>query len=305
MRYSHSYSHIRAFHHVAIHGGFNAAARALNVGQPTVSSQVKGMERAAGVLLFERGPRSTTLTREGERLFEITSRLFGVQDEVESLLRILKDEASSHLRLGSDAPYSVGRVAAAYGHEKPEMQVLLTMGRAEDIEQQLRDETLDLAILVRNASSRDLHRVAYTTHEIVLLVGASHAWAGRRSVMLEELQGQAMALRDATYSLTSTTFEQALERAGIEPIIAMSINNRENLREAVAAGAGIGVGIASDAESDFRLRPIAISNTRLTITDYLVCKRARSGERAIREFFALAMQGARTDRREEQLHDAR
>ena len=35
------YSQLRAFHHVALHGGFSRAARALNISQPSVSDQVR------------------------------------------------------------------------------------------------------------------------------------------------------------------------------------------------------------------------------------------------------------------------
>ncbi|MDG1787115.1 MAG: LysR family transcriptional regulator, partial [Paracoccaceae bacterium] len=38
------YTALRSFHAVASHGGFSSAARALNISQPTLSSQVKSLE---------------------------------------------------------------------------------------------------------------------------------------------------------------------------------------------------------------------------------------------------------------------
>ena len=36
---------LRPFHAVALHSGFSAAARAMNISQPTLSTQVKGVKR--------------------------------------------------------------------------------------------------------------------------------------------------------------------------------------------------------------------------------------------------------------------
>ncbi|MGE0206093.1 MAG: LysR family transcriptional regulator, partial [Hyphomicrobiaceae bacterium] len=39
------FSQLRSFHAVAEHGGFTAAAKALGIGQPTVTTQVKELEQ--------------------------------------------------------------------------------------------------------------------------------------------------------------------------------------------------------------------------------------------------------------------
>ncbi|MFQ5467392.1 MAG: LysR family transcriptional regulator [Kiloniellaceae bacterium] len=53
-------THLRAFHAVAAEGGFNRAAAALNVSQPTLSTQVGALEERYGVKLFERAWNAPT-----------------------------------------------------------------------------------------------------------------------------------------------------------------------------------------------------------------------------------------------------
>ena len=48
------YTDFRSFHAVASHGGFSSAARALNISQPTLSTQVKELESRYEVDLFSR-----------------------------------------------------------------------------------------------------------------------------------------------------------------------------------------------------------------------------------------------------------
>ena len=52
---------------VADHGGFTRAARRLNRTQSAVSMQIRRLEDAAGVALFERGGAEVRLTRAGKR----------------------------------------------------------------------------------------------------------------------------------------------------------------------------------------------------------------------------------------------
>ena len=64
------YTALRSFHAVASHSGFSSAARALNISQPTLSSQVKGLEIRYDVELFSRIGREVRLTPAGQNLYQ-------------------------------------------------------------------------------------------------------------------------------------------------------------------------------------------------------------------------------------------
>ena len=86
---------LRAFHSVAAQGSFTAAARALNVTQPTLSSQVKALEESYGIRLFHRVGRGVTLTELGNRLFEVTQRLYNLEEEAEEILSAACDHRAA------------------------------------------------------------------------------------------------------------------------------------------------------------------------------------------------------------------
>ena len=71
-----NYAELRAFHAVASAGGFSRAAAALHVTQPTLSGQVKSLEAAYGVRLFDRRGRRSEPTELGRELLAITRRFF-------------------------------------------------------------------------------------------------------------------------------------------------------------------------------------------------------------------------------------
>ncbi len=58
--------HIRYLLAVADHGNFTRAAQSLHISQPTLSQQIKQLERALGVVLLDRSGRTVRLTDVGE-----------------------------------------------------------------------------------------------------------------------------------------------------------------------------------------------------------------------------------------------
>lgn len=64
------------FEATARHSSFRAAALELNVTQPSVSYQIKNLEKHIGARLFERRGRTVYLTDDGERLYRSVKRGF-------------------------------------------------------------------------------------------------------------------------------------------------------------------------------------------------------------------------------------
>ena len=81
-----SYSQLRAFHAVAVHGGFSKAAAKLNLTQPAISDQVRKLEERFDVVLFDRRKRTVRVTDLGRRLLEVTRRMFEMESEALELL---------------------------------------------------------------------------------------------------------------------------------------------------------------------------------------------------------------------------
>jgi DNA-binding transcriptional LysR family regulator len=69
-RKSFDWNHIRSFLVAHEEGSLSAAARSLGLTQPTLSRQITSLEEDLGIIVFERGHRSLTLTQSGLELLE-------------------------------------------------------------------------------------------------------------------------------------------------------------------------------------------------------------------------------------------
>src|SRR3546814_10259976 len=81
------HTQLRSFHAVASEGGFTAASRKLNIGQPTITSQVRDLENYFKVELFVRRGRRVELTDAGRQLHTLTQRLMTLEQDASDLLR--------------------------------------------------------------------------------------------------------------------------------------------------------------------------------------------------------------------------
>ena len=72
---------------VADHRHFGRAAEACFVSQPTLSTQIKKLEKELGVELFERNPRQVLLTAAGARVVEHARQALNQADAIRDVAR--------------------------------------------------------------------------------------------------------------------------------------------------------------------------------------------------------------------------
>jgi aminoethylphosphonate catabolism LysR family transcriptional regulator len=280
-------SQLRAFHAVASHGGFTAAAQALGVGQPTLSTQVGALERYFDVELLHRRGRSVVLSELGAALFKITQRLFGAEDEAVELLGAVRDFAAGHLRVGAVGPYHVTEMLAVFTERFPQIRVTVSIGNSQEMLERLLDFRADVAVLAQMEEDPRFHSLAYSRHPVVVMVHRDHPWAERQDIRLAEFAGQRMVLRE-TGSTTRRAFERGLAQIGIAPDIAMEIGSREAVWHAVARNIGIGIVSEREVIPHDSIRILPIGDADIHTDEHIVCLAERRDSRLVAAFLAIA-----------------
>lgn len=77
-----NYHHLLYFWTVAKEGGITAAAEALHLSQPTLSTQIAKLEKSMGVKLFDRRGRGLVLTDTGQLVYRYADEIFGLGREL-------------------------------------------------------------------------------------------------------------------------------------------------------------------------------------------------------------------------------
>jgi LysR family transcriptional activator of nhaA len=95
-----NYSHLLYFWAVARDGSIASACQRLHLRQPTISMQIRKLERALGHRLFERSGRNLVLTDVGRTVFDYADEMFSLGRELLGTLRGLPGKRSGRLHVG-------------------------------------------------------------------------------------------------------------------------------------------------------------------------------------------------------------
>ena len=92
---------LRCFVTVAREGTVSRAASLLNLTQPAVSLQLKGLEESTGLQLFNRTPGGFTLTEAGAALLPLAHKAISATADFRTMADSLKQSQRLTLRVGT------------------------------------------------------------------------------------------------------------------------------------------------------------------------------------------------------------
>lgn len=144
---------LRCFVAVVDCGGFTAAATVLSRTQAAVSQQIKRLEEAVQVALFQHPRREVRLTEQGSILLTYARRMIALNDEALGALR--SDDVIGKVRIGANNYYAttiLPPLLARFCKSHPEVQIEMHTGVAADMAQRL-GHAFDLVINVHRAGS--------------------------------------------------------------------------------------------------------------------------------------------------------
>lgn len=277
---------LRSFHAVARAGGFTGGAKLLHISQPTVTTQVRFLEQTYGIELFYRRGHKVTLTPLGEQLYAMTQKIFALESETVHMLKDSGQLKSGHLRVGAVGPFHVTEMLAEFNQRYPGMQVSVRVGNSEAVLETLVSYQTDVAVLAHFTDDPRFHFVPYRRHPVMIFVHRSHRFAGRKSIRIQDLDGEGLILREVG-STTRKALEEALERAGVAPRVLMEIGSREAIREAVIKGVGIGAVSEIEYIPDPALCMLRVRDADMYTHAHVVCLEERCGARLVKAFLGI------------------
>ncbi|MBS7538144.1 LysR family transcriptional regulator [Ancylobacter lacus] len=229
------------FRAVAEQGGIAAAARALNISQPSVAQALEKLEAVTGLTLFERHhARGLTLTLEGRAFLGHAGALLDGAAQVEREARALAAEAAGEIRLGvfrTLAPFYAADIIRGFAGAAPGVIVRPEEMALTELAEAVRAGTIDAALTYdRGADLSGLARVELAALKPMVVLAEDHRLAGRAALAMEELAQEPYVMLDGPGS--RAYFEELLAEGGISPPIAYVSTSIEGVRCAVAAGFG-------------------------------------------------------------------
>jgi LysR family transcriptional regulator, transcription activator of glutamate synthase operon len=233
--------HLRAFVTVAEHGSFTRAAELLHVAQPSLSQQIRALERELGVPLFERTSRTVRLTAAGAILLPHARRALAAVDDARHDLAEQTTTPSGPVRLGTTPTVAIHLLPSwltGFLRRYPAIEVRLLESGALALEGDLVNGAIDLAVITLPAHHASLQVEPILDEDLLLGVARGHPFARRDAVALEEAAGEPFVLYREGYGLRESVLS-ACHQAGFRPRVVLDGGETETVLRLCAAGLGV------------------------------------------------------------------
>lgn len=234
---------LRGFYEVAREGSFTRAARNLFLTQPAVSLQVKSLEEELGQRLVERAGRSLRLTTAGEILLGRARTVFGelaaAQEEIEALRQVIRGRVVIGTS-DTNCTYVLPGVLAEFRTACPEVAVEVRNKMSSEVGQLVLEDRVDFGLATLPLTHRRLRTEALFRRDEALICGAEHRLARRRSVRLETVAAEPLLLLEQG-SRSRAALDEAFQRAGLNPEVAMNLGSIEVIKRFVEEDFGVSV----------------------------------------------------------------
>jgi len=247
---------LRALAAIVKAGSLTAAAGALHVTTPAVSTQLRALEANFGVKMLHRGPDGkTVLTESGAAVLASVRQIENSLTACYNNINALKTGKVGHLTLGvvSTAKYFAPRIVVAAQKGLPDVEISLFIGNRAEIIAALASKKFDLAIMGRppRAPAVDASFLGDNPH--ILVAAAGHKLAGKRDIMPDELLNETFLSREQG-SGTRILMQRFLDRVGEgREYKTMVIDSNETIKQSAIVGLGValisGQAVSAELES--------------------------------------------------------
>ena len=259
---------LRALHYfvvVAEELNITRAAERLNMSQPPLSSQIKGLEDELGVQLFIRGKRHLTITDAGTHLYRRARQILELSEQTQEELRSM-DGLSGNINISlveGRAPYLLARWMAGFRQEYPHVAIHLWNGSGDEVLERLNRGLADLALVATPYNAELLDGISVGREPWVAMISRDHPLAKEEGMFLplQKLVGQPLYIpsRRARFESIRTWFGEL----GEEPNIAGDLSSYIDAVALSEQNAGICIyPMTTYNESDLIVKKIITESAR-------------------------------------------
>lgn len=233
---------------------YSRAADELLLSQPSVSMQVRQLERVMGGMpLLERAGRRLLLTDAGEELQVYARDALARIDDAMLVMHELQGMKRGRLRIAADTTagvYVVPPLLGAFRALYPRIGISMSVVNRTTVQEKLMAHDVDVAVMGHTVPGEDLVVTPLRINRLVVIAPPCHRLVGARAIPLDDLQDEAFVVREQG-SGTRASMQRIFGASGLVPTIVMELSDNGAIKQAVAAG--IGLAVLSEAALELEL----------------------------------------------------
>ena len=257
---------LRILRAVATEKNFTKAAAVLYLSQPSLSKQIKTLEKNLDILLINRERNNISLTESGKVLLQYSERILALCEESCRALIDLKNGDRGNLTVGASqtiGTYLMPRILALFAQNYPQINLKVQVNSTRIIAKKIINREIDIAVVggeISDDLKKNLTIKPFVSDELSLIISKSHPFAKKNQINKEDLY----CLDFITLNPNSTIknfidnilIQNKIETKQLKTIL--QLNSIEGIKTAVSLGLGAAFVSSSAIEKEIKLKTIGI-----------------------------------------------
>ena len=284
---------LRILKAIATEKNFTKAAAVLYLSQPSLSKQIRTLEKNLDTLLINRERNKVSLTESGKVLLQYSNRILALCEESCRAVIDLKNGDRGNLTVGASqtiGTYLMPRILALFAQNYPQIDLRVQVNSTRIIAKKIINREMDIAVVggeISDDLKKNLTIQSFVYDELSLIISKSHPFAKKKQINKEDLY----CLDFITLNSNSTIkkfidnilSQNQIETKQLKTIL--QLNSIEGIKTAVSLGLGAAFVSSSAIEKETKLKTIAIIkieniqiNRKLSIISNPECYKSKAFE---------------------------
>ena len=277
---------LRYFLCVAEKQNFTRAAEEMAISQPALSRSIQKLEEELGQPVFERKPRSVSLTDAGILLQGRAQQVLSILEDTKA--EITDDGQSGRIRVGAIptiAPYFLPEVLGQFSREFPQATLIVQENTTDNLLKSCTQGEIDLAILALPVPAKYLEVEELFEEELLLVLPPDHALVKKEKIRLTDVEPYPFVLLDEAHCLSGNIVSFCRQRS-FQPVAVERTSQLAMVQELVSLSHGVSMIPAMARELDQSNRRVyrSFSGRKPTRTIAAVWNPYRFQSRLLKEF---------------------
>ena len=274
---------LRILKAIATEKNFTKAAELLHLSQPSLSKQIKTLEKNLDILLINREKNQISLTENGKVFLQYSERILALCEESCRALTDLKNGERGNLTVGASQTigiYFLPRILALFAQNYPQIQLKVQVNSTRIIAKNVFHRKIDLAVVggeIPNDLKKNLIVENFVDDEFRLIIAESHPFATKKTITKEDLYHFNFITLNSNSTIRkfidNILIQNQIEIKQLK--IIMQLNSIEGIKTAVSLGLGVAFVSSSAIEKELKLKTIkilTIENIRITRTLFIISR---------------------------------
>ena len=284
---------LRILKAIATEKNFTKAASILYISQPSLSKQIKSLEKNLDTILINRERNNISLTESGKVFLRYSDRILILCEESCRALIDLKNGDRGNLRVGASqtiGTYLMPRILTIFAQNYPQIDLKVQVNSTRIIATSIIKRKIDVAIVggeISEELKKNLTIKPFVSDKLCLIIARSHPFAIKKVITKEDLY-----YFDFITLHSNSTIKKFIDKTLLQNQIQtnelrtiLELNSIEGIKTAVSLGLGVAFVSLSSIEKEIKLKQIKVLeienlniNRQLSIISNPECYKSKAFE---------------------------